>query len=63
MFSCIGGTFSIFPYITHKCFSKANFSVMYGFLQCAVVSGTYYRDAKFSGFCEKAPGLDTTKFC
>ncbi|CAL2030982.1 unnamed protein product [Caenorhabditis brenneri] len=36
IFSCIGGTFSIFPYITHKCFSKANFSVMYGFLQCAV---------------------------
>uniref|UniRef100_A0A8R1HYM3 Major facilitator superfamily (MFS) profile domain-containing protein n=1 Tax=Caenorhabditis japonica TaxID=281687 RepID=A0A8R1HYM3_CAEJA len=36
IFSCIGGTFSIFPYITHKCFSKANFSVMYGYLQCAV---------------------------
>ncbi|CAI5440789.1 unnamed protein product [Caenorhabditis angaria] len=36
IFSCIGGTFSIFPYITHKCFSKDNFSVMYGFLQCSV---------------------------
>ncbi|CAB3405188.1 unnamed protein product [Caenorhabditis bovis] len=36
MFSCIGGTFSLFPFITHVCFGKTNFSVIYGFLQCAV---------------------------
>lgn len=38
MFTCIGGTYSLFPYITYKCFGKTNFGVVYGVLQCALVS-------------------------
>ncbi|RCN39582.1 hypothetical protein ANCCAN_14480 [Ancylostoma caninum] len=36
IFTCIGGTYSLFPYITHKCFGSTNFGVLYGFLQCAL---------------------------
>ncbi|CAJ0606702.1 unnamed protein product [Cylicocyclus nassatus] len=35
-FTCIGGTYSLFPYITHKCFGSSNFGVLYGCLQCAL---------------------------
>lgn len=45
IFTCIGGTYSLFPYITHKCFGSTNFSVIYGCLQCSlslagVIAGT-----------------------
>ncbi|KAL6735129.1 hypothetical protein Aduo_005601 [Ancylostoma duodenale] len=36
IFTCIGGTYSLFPYITHKCFGSTNFGVLYGLLQCAL---------------------------
>ncbi|VDO21579.1 unnamed protein product [Haemonchus placei] len=37
LFTCIGGTYSLFPYITHKCFGSTNFGIVYGFLQCSLV--------------------------
>ncbi|KAK6734301.1 hypothetical protein RB195_017840 [Necator americanus] len=36
IFTCVGGTYSLFPYITHKRFGSTNFGVLYGFLQCAL---------------------------
>ncbi|WKX96497.1 hypothetical protein Q1695_012717 [Nippostrongylus brasiliensis] len=36
IFTCVGGTYSLFPYITHKCFGSTNFGVIYGFLQCSL---------------------------
>ncbi|KAK6053339.1 hypothetical protein COOONC_09154 [Cooperia oncophora] len=36
IFTCIGGTYSLFPYITHKCFGSSNFGIVYGFLQCSL---------------------------
>ncbi|XGW08296.1 hypothetical protein V3C99_010979 [Haemonchus contortus] len=36
LFTCIGGTYSLFPYITHKCFGSTNFGIVYGFLQCSL---------------------------
>uniref|UniRef100_A0A0K0DHR4 Aa_trans domain-containing protein n=1 Tax=Angiostrongylus cantonensis TaxID=6313 RepID=A0A0K0DHR4_ANGCA len=37
MFTCIGGTYSLFPYITNKHFGSTNFGVIYGFIQCSMV--------------------------
>ncbi|VDM58015.1 unnamed protein product [Angiostrongylus costaricensis] len=36
MFTCIGGTYSLFPYITNKHFGSSNFGVIYGFIQCSL---------------------------
>ncbi|KAJ1349179.1 hypothetical protein KIN20_004650 [Parelaphostrongylus tenuis] len=36
MFTCIGGTFSLFPYITNRYFGSTNFGVIYGCVQCSL---------------------------
>ncbi|PIO58868.1 hypothetical protein TELCIR_19685, partial [Teladorsagia circumcincta] len=36
IFTCIGGTYSLFPYITHKSFGSTNFGIVYGCLQCSL---------------------------
>ncbi|CAI4232862.1 unnamed protein product [Auanema sp. JU1783] len=42
MFTCVGGTYSLFPYITNRCFGRANFGVVYGTLQTALcVAGIF----------------------
>ncbi|PAV87813.1 hypothetical protein WR25_11871 [Diploscapter pachys] len=36
MFACVGGTYSLFPYVTHVCFGNTNFSIVYGVMQLSL---------------------------
>ncbi|KAF7633313.1 hypothetical protein Mgra_00007291 [Meloidogyne graminicola] len=40
MFSCVGATYSLIPYATHKCFGCQNFGIAYGCVQLSLfISG------------------------
>ncbi|CAJ0963414.1 unnamed protein product, partial [Mesorhabditis belari] len=36
MFGCVGGTYSLLPFATHRCFGRAHFGLLYGAIQSSI---------------------------
>ncbi|CAJ0581832.1 unnamed protein product, partial [Mesorhabditis spiculigera] len=36
MFACVGGTYSLLPFATHRCFGRTHFGLLYGAIQASI---------------------------